>query len=310
MASALRSNAQATMRADTSIRAWATVPFSPSIGIAFTTWPSVSKTGLFLNGTVATAPGSIDMAPSGIDLHSNHRFSVSLTYDGTTLHQVVTDLDVVDPQNHTFTHNYTINISTTIGDDHAYAGFTACTGGTGSIHEILTWTYSVTPSAYEVNYTAYPENLQVYPRNRANNTAIVPVSGSEIMGGYNAAVLRVYRNGTQVGADQVQTLTYSGGQASFSFNPTIQAELAHYDIELLLRNSANQLTSIRRAQDVVAGDVIVIQGQSNAVGKMIWVGRRLTLILLSAPGIESGLPPAGLSTTAWMDSDWRRHAGL
>ena len=93
---------------------------------------------------------------------------MSLTYDGTTLHQVVTDIDVIDPQNHTFTHDYTVNISAAIGDDHAYAGFTGSTGGTGSIDDILTWTYSVTPSNYEVNFTAYPENLQVYPRNRVN----------------------------------------------------------------------------------------------------------------------------------------------
>ena len=127
------------------------------------------------------------------------------------------------------------------------------------------------------------------------------------MGGYNAAVLRVYRNGTQVGTDQVQTLTYSGGQASFSFNPTIQAELAHYDIELLLRNNSNQLISIRRAQDVVAGDVLVIQGQSNAVAKPSNnptdpndTAAAYVSPFIRTLGIESGLPPAGLSTTAWM----------
>ena len=79
--------------------------------------------------------------------------------------------------------------------------------------------------------------------------------------------LRVYRNGVQVGADQVQTLTYSGGSAPFSFTPTITAEFAHYDIELLLRDGSNQLFSVQRAQDIVAGDVIVIQGQSNAAGQ-------------------------------------------
>ena len=136
------------------------------------------------------------------------------------------------------------------------------------------------------------------------------------MGGYNAAVLRVYRNGTQVGTDQVQTLTYSGGQASFSFNPTIQAELAHYDIELLLRNNSNQLISIRRAQDVVAGDVLVIQGQSNAVAKPSNnptdpndTAAAYVSPFIRTLGIESGLPPAGLHNRL-DDSEGRRHAGF
>ena len=278
-------------------------PISPSVGIKFDIWPSANTTGLYLNGEFPgdDPPKSIDMASSGIDLHSGHRFSVSLSYDGTILHEVVTDIDVSDPQNHTFTHDYTVNISAAISDDHAYVGFTGSTGGTGSIDEILTWTYSVTPSTYEVDFTAYPENMQVYPRNRVNNTAAIQVSGSEIVGGYNAAVLRVYRNGTQVGTDQVQTLTYSGGQASFSFNPSIQAELAHYDIELLLRDNSNQLFSVRRAQDVVAGDVIVIQGQSNAVAKMIsGSASAYASPFIRTLGLESDYPPAGLSTTSWM----------
>jgi hypothetical protein len=284
-------------------------PISPSIGIKFDIWPSVNTTGLYLNGEFPgdDPPRSIDMASAGIDLHSGHRFTVSLTYDGTTLHQVVTDIDVGDPQNHTFTHDYTISIPATIGDDHAYAGFTGCTGGSGSVDDILTWTYSVTPSTYEVNFTAYPENLQVYPRNRVTNTATISVSGSEIIGGFTAAVLRVYRNGVQVGSDQIQSLTYNAGQASFSFNPTITAELAHYDVELLLRNSLNQLISIRRAQDVVAGDVLVIQGQSNAVAKNSDnppdpndTASAYVSPFIRTLGIESGLPLAGLSTTAWM----------
>ncbi len=285
-------------------------PFTPSIGVKFDCWAqgfSPNSTGLYLNGEFPgdNPPKSIDMGPSGIDLRSGHRFSVSLSYDGTTLHEVVTDLDVIDPQNHTFTHDYTVNIAAIINDDRAYAGFTASTGGGGATHDILTWTYSVTPSAYNINYTAYPEHMQVCPRNVANNTAIIPISGVETVGGFNAAVLRVYRNGIQVGVDQVQSLTYSGGQASFSFNPTIQAELAHYDIELLLRDNSNQLISVRKAQDVVAGDVYIIQGQSNAVAKNVSsapsdVAGSYANPFVRTFGIESWEPPASQAMTSWI----------
>ena len=238
------------------------------------------------------------MAPSGIDLHNGHIFSVLLTYDGVTLHQTVTDTTT----SAVFTHDYTIDIPTTISGIDAYLGFTGSTGsGSSSIQDILTWSYSVTPSSYDVDFTAFPERMQVIPRNRVTNSAVVPVAGSELMGGFHAAVLRVYRNGTQVGADQVQTLTYSGGSAPFSFSPTIPAELAHYDIELLLRDSSNQLFSVQRAQDIVAGDVIVIQGQSNALAKTIsGSASAYASPFIRTVGIESDWPPASTASAAWM----------
>ena len=105
--------------------------------------------------------------------------------------------------------------------------------------------------------------MELYPRDRVTNTATIPVAGSEIQGGFSEAVLRVYANGVQVGSDQVQSLTYTGGQAPFSFAPTIPAELASYDFELLVRNEEGEV-SVSRATNIVAGDVFIIQGQSNA----------------------------------------------
>ena len=260
---------------------------------------AVSTTGLYLNGADPNdnPPASIDMFPSGINLHSGDIFNVLLTYDGVTLHQTVTDTAT----NAVFTHDYTIDIPTTIDGGDAYLGFTGSTGGGSSIQDILTWSYSVTPSAYDVDFSAFPERMEVVPRNRVTNSAIVPVAGSEKMGGFSAAVLRVYRNGIQVGADQVQTLTYSGGSAPFSFSPTIPAELAHYDIELLLRDGADQLFSVQRAQDVVAGDVIVIQGQSNALAKTIsGSASAYASPFIRTMGIESDWPPASTASGAWM----------
>ena len=73
------------------------------------------------------------MAPSGINLHSGHVFRVLLVYDGVTLQQTVTDTST----NSSFTHNYTIDIATTISGVDAYVGFAGSTGGSGtSIQEI------------------------------------------------------------------------------------------------------------------------------------------------------------------------------
>ena len=273
---------------------------TPSVAVKFDIHPSANTTGIYLNGAYPNddLPASIDMAPSGIDLHSGHVFSVMFTYDGVTLHQSVTDTTT----SAVFTHNYTIDIPTTVDGIDAYLGFTGSTGSGGSsTQDILTWSYSVTPSSYDVDFSAFPERMQVIPRNRVTNSAVVPVTGSEKMGGFTAAVLRVYRNGTQVGADQVHTLTYSSGSAPFSFSPTIPAELAHYDIELLLRDGSNQLFSVQRAQDIVAGDVIVIQGQSNALAKTIsGSASAYASPFIRTAGIESDWPPASTASAAWM----------
>ncbi len=143
-------------------------------------------------------------------------------------------------------------------------GFPRDAGRARSGKHIVTSTSSETSSPYSVQFSAFPASLQLFPRNRTTNTAAVSVAGTEVAGGFTQAVLRVYRNGTQVGTDQVQALNYTGGSAPFSFMTTITAELAEYKIELLLRDGMGQEFVVQSADNVVAGDVFIIEGQSNA----------------------------------------------
>ena len=275
-------------------------PIAPSLCLKFDTWQSVSTTGLYLNGAYPgddNTPDAIDMLPSGIELHSGHVFSVSITYDGATLHETVVDT----LNGATFSHDYSVDLVATIGGIHAFVGFTGSTGsGNTSTQEILTWTYSATPSSCDVDFTAFPENMQLYPRDRVTNTATIPVAGSELHGGFSEAVLRVYRNGVQVGSDQVQTLTYTAGQAPFSFAPTIPAELASYDIELLVRNGGGEVL-VRRANNVVAGDVFIIQGQSNATA-LEYLGSADAYLspFVRTFGMESFIPESGAAMAQWL----------
>jgi fibronectin type 3 domain-containing protein len=98
----------------------------------------VDSTGLYTNGAAPTNVGSIDLTPSGLDLHSGDVFQVNMTYDGTTLS--VTIKDTVTGKSATQT--YTISIPTTIGGSTAFVGFTGGTGGQTSTQDILTWTFS------------------------------------------------------------------------------------------------------------------------------------------------------------------------
>ncbi|MEY3896567.1 MAG: hypothetical protein RLZZ214_2087, partial [Verrucomicrobiota bacterium] len=121
----------------------------------------------------------------------------------------------------------------------------------------------VRPKIFNVTFTAVPKIQQITPRNTSTNLATVPVSGTETIGGYDKAVLRILRNGVPYGTDAEQALTYAGGSASFSFNPQIPAELASFTVELYLKQGAT-LSLVRSVRDVTAGDVYLWYGQSNS----------------------------------------------
>jgi len=158
-----------------------------SVALKFDVYNNVSTTGLYVNGAAPNdnAPAAIDMAASGIDLHSNHVFSVALTYDGTTLTQRVSDT----VNGSIFTQNYTVNIPTTIGSSTAFLGFTGGTGGQTTTQDILTWSYSVTPT----NPPAAPSGLTV-----------TPASGTQMN-------LSWTDNATNEGGFKIERKTGSGG---------------------------------------------------------------------------------------------------
>jgi len=82
------------------------------------------------------------LGTSGIDFNAAapanppHTFQVTLSYDGTNLTEMLTDLTTSS----TFSHAYPVNIAQVVGQGTAYVGFTAGTGGATSVQDILTWT--------------------------------------------------------------------------------------------------------------------------------------------------------------------------
>ena len=78
-----------------------------------------SSTGLYLNGAAPTVP-SINLLPSGIDLHSGHIFHVALIYGGFVLTLTITD----QTTNATFAQEFPIDLSGVLGGPTAFAGFT------------------------------------------------------------------------------------------------------------------------------------------------------------------------------------------
>jgi len=103
-----------------------------------------------------------------------------------------------------------------------------------------------------------PTNAQLYPRDRATNTATVQVRGHVTDADVTDVEMRVYREGALVSTRRVPATP------SWTLDAPITAERASYTVEVWAHRPSGDIL-IRRASDIVAGDVYVIQGQSNAV---------------------------------------------
>src|SRR5262249_40447776 len=101
----------------------------------------VNSTGLFTNGAAPVGAGSVNLAGTGIDLHSGHAFNVTMTYDGVTL--TVTIKDKVTGAS--ATQKYAVDVVKTVGGSRAFVGFTGGTGGLTATQDILAWDFNPLP---------------------------------------------------------------------------------------------------------------------------------------------------------------------
>ena len=113
---------------------------------------------------------------------------------------------------------------------------------------------------------AMPKTLQLYPRDRATDLADVEVSGRVTTPDCDQVSLTVLRLGAPF-TNIVQTLSYGVDGAPFTFAVPIAAELAGYDFTVQISsNGTDFVTGV--ATNVVAGDVLLMNGQSNAEARM------------------------------------------
>lgn len=96
-----------------------------------------NSTGLYKNGAAPTIP-TIDLTPSGINLHSGDVMHAHIFYDGSALVMTLTDTQT----NESVTESFDVNIPSVVGGNSAYVGFTGGTGGLGATQNILSWSYS------------------------------------------------------------------------------------------------------------------------------------------------------------------------
>jgi hypothetical protein len=178
----------------------------------------VNSTGIFTDGRSPTIrdPGlgvgfpdnSVSLNGSGIDLSSGHPFKVTLTYDGTTLTETITD--TVTSQS--FTTSYDVNIPGLLGSDAGYMGFTGGTGGLTAIQDVLSWTIQTTLTG-----RGMPPEPQLAAGGPAVDAAAPALSEAELAPVAQQAVARWAAAGldaaglAKLNAVQYQIVTLSGG---------------------------------------------------------------------------------------------------
>jgi hypothetical protein len=118
----------------------------------------------------------------------------------------------------------------------------------------------------EVRFDSVPKDGQLFARDLGTSLADVTVAGSVVSAGFDAIRLEVFPGDWLAAPEfsQTQPLSYSGSpaEAPFAFTCPLLAELLNHHFRVTLLAGACSLPVLER-ENVTAGDVYVVQGQSN-----------------------------------------------
>ncbi|MFI1063830.1 FG-GAP-like repeat-containing protein [Streptomyces spororaveus] len=114
-----------------------------------------------------------------------------------------------------------------------------------------------------VQLTEAPRDHQLFPRDLATNNAAVTIAGSVTQAGATSMRLDIARDGASLSSSSVPV---SGAGSTFTFAPRIPASLNSYSFSLY-SVSGSTATLQSTWNDIVAGDVFIVSGQSNAAAR-------------------------------------------
>ncbi|MBW2454278.1 MAG: PKD domain-containing protein [Deltaproteobacteria bacterium] len=116
-----------------------------------------------------------------------------------------------------------------------------------------------------VTFDVLPLDGSVVPRDVETHIGTAMISGVVTSPGYHFVVAEL-RDGDTVTATIETPLCEEGGEFPFELAVPIPAELVQYDIDVRLV-VGDQAMDLATVLDIVAGDVLLVQGQSNAVAQ-------------------------------------------
>lgn len=112
----------------------------------------------------------------------------------------------------------------------------------------------------QISFHVFPENLQLYPRSVANNTAQITLSGTAAPGP-DSLIFTLEKSDGAIVRKTLAINDLSNGQ--FEVNFDITAGRWFYQVKAEITIGAN-IILLRVANNIVAGDVFAVEGQSNA----------------------------------------------
>jgi len=120
----------------------------------------------------------------------------------------------------------------------------------------------------QVTFRIIPMDSELVARNLITNSGTINVAGwvNKIRTPYDSICLKIYRNNILIDI-LYQGLNYSRNYAPFNFTYQIPAELKEYKLSVFCIKKATQ-TLDTTINGIVAGDVYIIEGQSNALAAM------------------------------------------
>lgn len=121
----------------------------------------------------------------------------------------------------------------------------------------------------QITYTKIPLDLQLVARDKVTNLGNVTIEGIvDITTDFESLRVETYRNDLLLNTNE-KSLNYIDSKAVFLFNISILAELANYSFKIYGYKSVDKLYTLdKTVSNIVAGDAIIIQGQSNAAASM------------------------------------------
>ena len=116
-------------------------------------------------------------------------------------------------------------------------------------------------SGFEFN--KFPLDNQLYARLLSTNTGTIEIQGECDSSLFESIKYRLYKDNTLL-YESIDTLIFVNGIANFNKNLTINSELSNYTVEVYSIDKYLNESLVKSADNIVAGDVYIIDGQSNA----------------------------------------------
>lgn len=121
--------------------------------------------------------------------------------------------------------------------------------------------FFMSSSMAQVSYTHKPLQMQLFPRD-ASDSAEVKLAGVVTQQGVQAVIFKLYRDGIMLDST-FAGLTYQANVAAFYNVYKIKAEKSEYKVHFSLFDGLSE-NCVLAADSLVAGDVFIVNGQSNA----------------------------------------------